>query len=401
MRSRLMTACVVLSALAVPGFAIAVFSSPSQVLDVLEQHSGPRRFDLVGNFSFPEESVTASWKATGAFEGRTLPTVKAKMDLAVEATAEGENMSLSLKALLYQKTLYVQLTGASENLGIPEDTIETGQWYSLPIDETAMEYKDMWQEMAMAGNEQLTEETLEQFARKLNDAIFALNTERFIGGTSYKLTLRPDFLTRAIAQLCSESLFIDCAEMEIVPEDFESDPEIAEMQSLLNQYLNVSYKVDTAPGGALQFARMYMAMNWPDMFSFAMQGETDVQGTPVYLDVPKDAKPLEETMRQWNMDTFGPWQSDDGWENEEWDTTEWENKEWNWEDDDSGNETGWEEEEKWNWEDDGEEWWDTGGVSGSCDAEPGTPEFLRLVRRGVCTPPENTRPGRGALRSLR
>jgi hypothetical protein len=389
MSPRVLAASAALAALAVPTVAFGLFMSPSSVLQVVELHTGPRKIVVEGFASIPLQSATISVRGEGGMEGSTVENMKMKMDVRIDAKTGDDHGTAVIKMVAHQMKMYVQLAEVTGPWSNMQDI--AGQWFVLDISKEVDRHEATLGEFVSV--EHVNEQELRALIHQVQDAIFAMDWTLFDGGASYKLTLKPDLLFSLSDALCDQMPELDCALHGADSTSLRDDLEIVEIQNMLNEHLNVSYKVDTNRSDLLQFARMYVSIHWPETMDVGFQMSMHAQDGPVYVEVPKNARPIEELTTKWDHELMDL-ENDTVWEEDmnEWEDDTWDDEDWEWEEADLG-ET--EQEPAY------DQWEDVLFLPEGCNNEPGSLAYLRQARNGECPLPDDARPGRGARREQR
>jgi hypothetical protein len=252
----------------------------------------------------------------------------------------------------------------------------TKPWVKIALPEEAMEQPSFTAGfvagMRSAGNT-VMEEDVHALLDAVADVLFTMESERYQSGVAYSLRLAPDALHRAM----------QAVQNSVIGKELDFDREDMDLPE--NLPVNLHIRVNTNTSGDLVFAKWYAATDAQGI-SLVMQGNTQWQNHPVYVEIPKETMPWEEFSGEWEMMDMGSMD----WEMPADDWGELLEEEDDWSEDASDEDDVWENDEtdmpahqlpprshNWNRVPQGEH----------CTAAPGTPAFLQQARKGACNLP--------------
>ncbi|MDD5469960.1 MAG: hypothetical protein PHO92_04160 [Candidatus Peribacteraceae bacterium] len=405
---KILTLCALIAA-AVPFIALAAFTRPSEALRLLSYDGKPRTFSAQVYVSAADTTATVSMN--GAMEGKRPEDIKAKFSLTADIAERGAWLAtVRAQARVYRGQLYVLLEDAAARDGMDIPSAGIGQWYVMPLAFGDMqqpeEWEDIAEELAMhlrAAGVETTAEDLTQALNAVVDGLFAMEQSRYAGGYAYSMRLHPNFLRNAVGTVSrfllehgNEDVRAFVREMQ---QEMMMEPDmLAETESQVRQMVNLHLKVDTNTADEFVFGKYYVSLAVPEGdMHVALEGKLQQLMTPVYLEIPRDAIAIEEGSGEFAemlMELMG---NTSGEFEYEWPDTS-DEEEYFWQED-------WEFEEQ-----DAGRYWEEEVLPPpriprvprtpdphtrqrmnplmpkvpGCDFEPGTREYVRMQREGVC-----------------
>ncbi|ALM10139.1 MAG TPA: hypothetical protein DEB30_04140 [Candidatus Peribacter riflensis] len=302
-KSFLLTACAVV--FAVPLIALAAFSRPSDVLFGLENAGGPRSFEIKLYSTVGEEEDLVQFFVTGngMTEGTTPQDLKISLHLNVSAvTTEGTISGVGDVIGYHEKVFFrlsnVKVSGPIITAGDLAD-IETmsremrGRWFVAEAPQTTD--SPSWDEMARELDLPFSAAQMREGIARVIDAVFAMEHSRFLAGTTYTLTLKPNFIVEGIRAAEGWLTEVNQDSAANMPETGDAD--LQEFEDLFRQNLTVRLKVDMSGDGAFRFARSYVTLSLPDeAVALSLEASMQQRPAPVYVQIPANATPVEELL---------------------------------------------------------------------------------------------------------
>lgn len=306
--------------LLLPGFTVAYYASPSELLRSIEFDGTPRNFSTQIHTRV-EDVYTSAW-VNGSAEGRTPETLKAKFNATVDMHESGVTMRSRFEATIYNEVVYLRLKSFEGDsvfdISSPEANSLIGKWIAVPIDPASLSDTHDYAEaiamvQEMTGDDSMTVEDLNEIGKNILDSMLTMEKKQFTGGYAFSIKLRPDFLVSLMATM--SSVFPD---FPVAQDDLQA----MAAQSLVNEMVNLHIKVDTNSAGEFLYAKFYLSINPPDdSMTMVMEGKTVAQDTPVYIDVPKEHLSLEELASLLSaIDPTMPMLTPNTWEEDDWGT---------------------------------------------------------------------------------
>jgi hypothetical protein len=300
-----------------PCLALAAFTRPSDMLLTLMYDGKPRQFEGKFYVSVPLEGDTVRFfgKTSGMSEGRTLKDTKMSLRADIAVTmAEGE-LKGAIEMMAYRQKFYVRLTDVA--IKAKRDAAGAAELMA-----SISRYQDRWfvwdlpdevfDRTTVMGGSGLSQEEAKQLLAVIADSFLSLEHTRTKIGNTYLLTLTKEWaeaLTSAINGVgeMNPDLADTLSSEEVLPV-------LATSAEAYANALTARLKVDTTREGDFRFARYYTTFTLPDdegePVIFAIEGTAQHRPKPVYLEVPKEAEPLESVLGDF-LPSLGP--SEEEW----------------------------------------------------------------------------------------
>ena len=361
--------------LAAPLSALALAGSPAALLSQMSFRGNPHAMEAEFHMHYEDTHISVWMK--GAQEGKTPAMSKAWEDFTIDIASDGHFMRAKGAVRMAHGAAYIKLLSVEGNaqMDISELRMWTDKpWVKISIPEEAMDQPSFASGLAagMRATGSAIEETdVRTLLDTLADALFTMESERFQGGVAYSLRLAPDALHRAV----------QAVQASAIGKELEFDADTMSLPE--NLPVNLHIRVNTNSFGELVFAKWYAATEKEGM-SLVMQGNTQWQGHPVYVEIPKKTISWEEFSEGMDLHMLGqglPSMPSD-------DRDEWQEEKNEWMKD--------EEEDDDQWEESSEDVLPLRALPRrdrsvertpqreNCTAAPGTPEFLQQARKGSC-----------------
>ena len=281
---------------AAPLSALALAGSPAALLSQMSFRGNPHAMVAELHMHHGDTHVSAWMK--GAAEGKTPAIAKAWEDFTIDVSSDGRFMHAKGAVRVAHGAAYIKLLSVEGNPAM--DIVELQTWTTKPWLKILMPEETMVQPSFIAGfasgmraaGSDVSEDDVHALLNALADALFTMESERFQSGVAYSLRLAPNALHRAVQAVQSSVIG---KELELNEEDMDL-PE--------NLPINLHIRVNTNSVGELVFAKWYAATEMEGM-SLVMQGNTQWQGHPVYVEIPKDTMSWEDFSGELEMHDFG------------------------------------------------------------------------------------------------
>lgn len=273
------------SLIVLPVTAFAVALSPAALLQQMTFRGNPHMVDA--EFHIHADDTHVSLWMKGAAEGKTPATAKAWEEITVDIASDGEYVRARGAMRLVSGKVYLKLLSLEGDTEDLEEILAWTQkpWVVIEIPETAVEQQTFAAGFAAgmrSSGIDVSEEDVRAMMDTVADALFTMETTRFQGGAAYSLKLAPDYLQRAMTAFVSST----------VGQQVGWDAEDAELPEDMPP-VNLHIRVNTNTAGELTFLKWYAATDFGGA-SLVMQGSSQWQGHPVYVEIPKDVVPVEE-----------------------------------------------------------------------------------------------------------
>jgi len=359
--------------IATPMSALALATSPATLLSQMNFRGNPHTMEAQLHMQYGDTHLSAWMK--GAAEGATPQTTKAWQNFTIDIAQSGEMVRAKGAVRMAHGSAYIKLLSIEGNSSADLSQLHAWvqkPWVNITMPEDAMDQPSFIAALTasmQAVDSAITEADVRALLDAVTDSLFSMESERFQSGVAYSLRLAPHGLDRAM-QAVQSSMIGDALGLHTNAMDLLGDLPI-----------NLHIRVNTNNNGDLVFAKWYAATEMEGI-SLVLQGKTQWQGHPVYVEIPKKTIAWEEVAATWNMLDIG--------------SMEGSIPDSQWEELLKG-----EEEAQTEDEDDHamdrpartvrpprptEIRWNTG-----CSATPGTPAFIQQSRKGQCMlPPRDT-----------
>ncbi len=257
-----------------PVTALAAFTSPSELSQGLIP-SLDRPLSRTLTVTGTVEGIHANIVVQGVSEEmQTLSKAKGRISADVDIEGSDVALHIKLQATLHKKTVYLrvaELAGRGEQWNTFQNDAFAkfiGQWIAIPLTISDEEYAKVTSEGDVS--------SLGVNVAMLND-FFTLHHERFRAGHAYTLTLRPDLADYIVAKFGMSGANAEHVRSVLANLSFHMKVDTNNQDALQYGLLNISYKNDSEPKGAL-----------------TLSAKVQRQMTPVYVDVPKKTIPWSE-----------------------------------------------------------------------------------------------------------
>ncbi len=279
MRRFITVLLAIAASLAIPAFAFAFFSKPSDLLQ--SAYAGlPMDFSVEAHGGY--EGGYASLWMSGSSQGKLPQDVTASLKATVDVQMPQEQtMRVKLQIRVADKKVYA-LVDSIEG-PVPPDVADrlspyVGKtWLMTTLPDNQATVPDLG----------MSEQQVKDWAGKIVDAALSLERITSPNQVTYSLALRPDAAMNIVQVLGDLKGGSDVT--------LPTPGDISDLQNILS-HVNFHANVQTDANGQLQSAKQYLSVDYQG-FTLVIQGTGTVRSTPVTVDVPQDALNLDEQLQ--------------------------------------------------------------------------------------------------------
>ncbi len=268
---------------ALPAFAFAFFSRPSDLMTLSKFNGQP--MDFSGELHASYQDTFASLWFSGSSQGKTLDTAKTSLKVTVDVKSGADTVRAKVQVRLSDRKLYVFVESIAGNLShdLPEEAAQVvgKKWLmvTLPPEEASS---------PVTGG--LTEAQVKDLIGRLLDAALSLKRMTSQNQVTYSLSLQPnaaDNIWQAV-QSFAQSHSVSQAEMP-------SLDDLAKLREALT-HVNLHVKVQTDAQDNFLSSKYYLSVD-DQGYSLVMQGISKARLTPVTVEVPHNVMDLDERLQ--------------------------------------------------------------------------------------------------------
>jgi hypothetical protein len=365
-----------------PISALAIALSPSALLSQMNFRGNPHTMEMELHLHHAETHISVWMK--GACEGKTPAQTKAWEEFTIDIANDGHFLRAKGAIRAVHGTAYMKLLSVEGNPPMNIEALRSWTqkpWVKITMPEKGMDQPSFITGLTMgmqAADSAITEEDVRTVLDAVTDALFAVESERFQTGMAYSLRLTPHGLHKAM-QAVQSSMIGDALGLRAEHMDLPG-----------NLPVNLHIRVNTNTASELVFAKWYAATEIEEI-SLVLQGKTQWQSHPVYVEIPKETMSWEEFSGEWDREMMDMGSMDWEMPTDDWDEILEEEEEDEWLED--------EEEDDDQREESSEDALPIRALPRrdrsveqtrqreSCTATHGTPAFLQQARKGGCNLP--------------